>query len=53
MCNICDKLGVHTDYADLPQNIMGLYNEHLNIIFLDARLAYRQKRCTLTHELIH
>ena len=39
--------------AILPGMMAGMYDEASRTILIDRRLTYRQKRCTLVHELMH
>ena len=50
--NTCD---VHVDdTVTLPSDTLtGVYDETLKTILIDQRMTDVQKRCTLTHELIH
>lgn len=38
---------------ELPGDLNGIYDEDSRIVVIDPRLNERQKRCTLTHELLH
>ena len=48
-----DPLPVTVFSMNLPGNIMGLYKESTQTIAIDLSLTYRQKKCTLVHELFH
>ena len=53
MRRICDQLGVTVSSAILPHGLNGLYREADQRILIDRTMTYRQKRCTLAHELMH
>lgn len=46
-------MGVRVEERELPGGLCGLYYEPLRLIVLDPRLTDFQRRCTLTHELVH
>lgn len=46
-------MGVRVEERELPGGLCGLYYEPLRLIVLDPRLTDLQRRCTLTHELVH
>lgn len=48
-----DNLPVTIESRPLPHNICGLYDAETNLILIDPRMTYAQKRSTLVHELIH
>lgn len=50
---IAADLGVTVSSALLPHGITGLYRESDQRIVIDRSMTYRQKRCTLAHELMH
>lgn len=48
-----DTLDVTVCSGPLPKGIDGVYDEGTGTIVIDRTLRYTQKRCTLTHELVH
>lgn len=48
-----DANGLHIIELALPGTLCGLYDHDRRVIFLHDKLSKRQRRCTLTHELIH
>ena len=48
-----DSLPVTITSRVLPENICGLYDAETNLILIDPRMTYAQKRSTLVHELVH
>ncbi|RBP98488.1 ImmA/IrrE family metallo-endopeptidase [Bifidobacterium aemilianum] len=53
MRNYASSLNVTVFSDPLPGSLKGLYDEEIQTIIIDRRLTYRQKRCTLVHELFH
>ncbi|MDY4677620.1 MAG: hypothetical protein SO360_01970 [Bifidobacterium tsurumiense] len=39
--------------ALLPNGMMGVFDSKSSTILIDRGMTYRQKRCTLIHELVH
>ena len=39
--------------GELAECVTGVYDESLQVIGIDRRMTYVQKRCTLVHELFH
>lgn len=52
---ICEEMGIHTIYRELPDNVNGFYLQILKnyIIILNDNLSYEQSRITAAHELGH
>lgn len=48
-----DSLPVDICSARLPEKVQGIFNGMLGMIIVDRAMTYTQKRCTLTHELVH
>jgi hypothetical protein len=53
MRRYADTLKISVSSRVLPKGINGIYSRELQVIVIDRRLTYRQKRCTLLHELMH
>lgn len=48
-----DSLPVDICSARLPEKVQGIFNGMLGMIIVDRAMTYTQKKCTLTHELVH
>ncbi|ROT86973.1 ImmA/IrrE family metallo-endopeptidase [Bifidobacterium mongoliense] len=48
-----DSLGVEVCSRNLPGDYDGFYHAGTGMIIVDRAMTYTQKRCTLTHELVH
>jgi Zn-dependent peptidase ImmA (M78 family) len=53
MRRYADTLSISVSSRVLPKGVNGIYSRDLQVIVIDRRLTYRQKRCTLLHELMH
>lgn len=45
--------GIGISTADLAGDVMGLWDQATRTIWLDSRLTFAERRCTLVHELVH
>lgn len=45
--------GVRVVVTELPEGLWGFYDEPTHTIFIDSALSQAEKRCTLTHEMVH
>jgi Zn-dependent peptidase ImmA (M78 family) len=51
---LADRLGVDVHSEVIPdKGLCGYYEAWRNAIVIDRTMTYRQKRCTLVHELVH
>lgn len=50
---LADRLGINVRSRPLPDELCGYYVRRLNLIVIDRTMTYREKRCTLVHELCH
>lgn len=48
-----DSLGVEVCSRNLHGDYEGFYHAATGMIIVDRAMTYTQKRCTLTHELVH
>lgn len=48
-----ERLGVTVASAHLDDGTSGAYDSSMEIILIDRKILYTQKRCTIVHELIH
>lgn len=53
MRRAADTLPVSIVSRPLPHDVCGLYDAETNLILIDPRMTYAQKRSTLVHELVH
>lgn len=54
MRRLAARLGVNVfSSAEMNGSLAGAYDEETQSIVIDHRMTYRQKRCTLAHELVH
>lgn len=53
MRRAADTLPVSIVSRPLPHDVCGLYDAETNLILIDPRMTYAQKRSTIVHELIH
>lgn len=53
MRRYADTLNISVSSRVLPKGVNGIYSRDLQVIVIDRRLTYRQKRCALMHELMH
>lgn len=50
---IAERLGIDVHSGLLPDDLCGYYVCRRNEIVIDRTMSYREKRCTLVHELCH
>lgn len=54
MRRLATQLGISVASSeDMDDDTAGIYCEATQTIIIDRRMTYRQKRCTLAHELVH
>jgi Zn-dependent peptidase ImmA (M78 family) len=53
MRHYADSLGVTVASALLHDDLAGVYDDSAKTILIERRMTYTQKKCALTHELVH
>lgn len=53
MIREASTLGIRVEERHLPSGLCGVYYEPARLIVLDETMPAYQRKCTLTHELVH